>query len=72
MSSVQDQSAHGDLMANRDMLKNEAAVGVWICIIDRCVLGEIFKYCLFKYCCSVWWCEVSDVPPRTILHGGKS
>lgn len=48
MSSVQDQSALGDLMANRDMLKNETTVGVWICIIDRYVLGRIFKYCLLS------------------------
>lgn len=48
MSSVQDQSAHGDLMANRDMLKNETTVGVWICIIDRCVLGKILKCCLWN------------------------
>lgn len=48
MSSVQDQSAHGDLMANRDLLKNETTVGVGICIIERCLLGKIFKYCIFS------------------------
>lgn len=63
MSSVQCQSAHDDLMANRDMVKNKNTLEVWICIIDTSVLDKISMYR-----CSLLWYEV---PPRTVLYGEK-
>lgn len=63
MSSVQGQSAHDELMANRDMVKNKKTLEVWICIIDICVLDKIFMYR-----CSLLWYEVNEMPPRTILY----
>ena len=64
MSSVQGQSAHDDLMANRGMVKNKKTLKVWICIVDRCVLDEIFTY----HCLLLWY-ELNEVPLRTILYG---